>query len=335
VGEDPGKSDPTIPAPDPTPVPDPAADLHGFEAVDRLKKMQELMSPRTTAPGSKTRFAESIRGAILLHEREEQWSLGGNEALFGLVDESKRVAVSLASHPLCEQSVSSLRSTIGHEVAESVAEKANELSKRWNALRADAAGLRRLQSRLMGCLAYSESLTTADGPRSQEVARLRGPEGYLKPAGVKFYLDAAQTNPDSELNIGLYQFSPVSGGNIQSCIRSWNMVHAEEPELQLDRRADSATMIRRLGNAAQDFNAFCGVDKIAQIFFVQVNTLVARRTHPSNVIQLADGTLSMKEPQDRCVSLHFNSRAYNHFGPLQNSTRRNLSELLSCALDIE
>jgi hypothetical protein len=184
----------------------------------------------------------------------------------------------------------------------------------------------------MGCLAYTESLTTADGARSRQVALEHGPDEYAKPSGVKFYLDAAQTHPDSRLNIGLFQFSPASRGNIQSCIRNWNHLHGDDHSLRIDPVSDSATMIRRLGNASQDFNAFCGVDKIAQIFFVQVNTLSERRTHPANLLTLPDGTRRLKDPGDRCVSLHFNGRAYNHFGPLQNSTRKNLSELLSCVL---
>ncbi len=328
--------DPSDPAPV---IPEPQShelgfNLAAFAAVDRLKGRQELMTVRPTANGP-TRFADAIHQAIMLHEAPAAWSLGGNEGLFGLIEESGRSAVSLSSNPLCEHTVETLEATIGHAVPASVAEDATELARRWNALREDPVALRHLQSRLMGCLAYTESLTTADGTRSRQVALEHGPEGYEKPNGVKFYLDAAQTHPDSRLNIGLYQFSPASRGNIQACIRSWNAVHGSNASLQIDPRSDASTMIRRLGSASQDFNAFCGVDKIAQVFFVQVNTLNERRTHPANFITLPDGSHRLKEPRDRCVSLHFNGRAYNHFGPLQNSTRRNLSELLSCVLHEE
>ena len=88
-------------------------------------------------------------------------------------------------------------------------------------------------------------------------------------------------------------------------------------------------MTRLTGSPRQNFNAFCGVDKILQSFYVQVNTLKSQNTHPSNISRGA-----LINSDDRCVSLHFYAGySYNHFGPLQNTTRSNLDHLMTCTLD--
>jgi hypothetical protein len=184
-------------------------------------------------------------------------------------------------------------------------------------------------ARLMGCLAYSESLSTADTKTSEAVAKEVAPSDYSKPPGVKFYLDSKQVHPESRLNIGLYQFSPASRGNVQACLRNWNQWVGQDLGSSLPLEAPEADMIRLLGAADQEFNAFCGVNKIAQTFFVQVNTSSPQRTPLEN--RGSSGVL--KRPEDRCVTPFFNVRAYQHFGPLQNTTRRNLAEVLRCALD--
>jgi hypothetical protein len=85
-------------------------------------------------------------------------------------------------------------------------------------------------------------------------------------------------------------------------------------------------MIRVVGSSLQHFNAYCGVHKLLQTFSVQVNSSSTRNTHPDN---RSGGRL--KSSSERCVTPHFYAGwAYNHFGPLQNSTGSNLNKLLKC-----
>jgi len=68
------------------------------------------------------------------------------------------------------------------------------------------------------------------------------------------------------------------------------------------------TMTALLASSNQDFNIFCGVNKIVQTFAVQI-----------------DGV------KRSCVTLHIKSGyAYNHFGPLMNSTGANMASLYNC-----
>jgi len=147
------------------------------------------------------------------------------------------------------------------------------------------ANRRKAYTRLMMCLAYSESLGDADTSRSDTIASR---EGVSRNSGVKFYFDSLQTNPDSQINIGLYQFSPISGGNINPCI----------VDLGSNGR-DRKSLVNLIGEESQLWNARCGVHKILTLFYVSKNTSnTSRKAGPS------------------CVALH-NRNAYNHFGPLQ------------------
>lgn len=84
-------------------------------------------------------------------------------------------------------------------------------------------------------------------------------------------------------------------------------------------------MIKVLGSSYQSFNAFCGIHKVVQTFAIQVNTSSSSSTHPSN---------GGKTAANRCVTPHFYAgKAYNHFGPLQNSTGENMNSLYSCIED--
>lgn len=235
--------------------------------------------------------------------------------------------VSLISHAMCPVTAETLQSTLTNNVpSAAVIAKANQFVNRYNSLREqnNTLELHKLWGRFFMCLSYVESLTTADTNTSQNVADRYAPATYRKPAGVKFYEDSTQPLV-SRLNIGLYQFSPDSGGNIFPCIDQWNTLY---PTCQVAESGDQAEMIKTLGSSAQHFNAFCGVNKVQQTFSVQVNTSRASATHPSNKV----GT-NLKSAVNRCVSLHFRAGlAYNHFGPLQNSTGQNLEELLDCAL---
>jgi hypothetical protein len=174
--------------------------------------------------------------------------------------------------------------------------------------------------KFFGCLAYTESLTTADTSTSRNVASQYAASSYTKPDGVKFYIDPVQSQA-SKLNIGLFQFTPTYGGNINPCVKQWNK---EYPSCSIDGRTTD-DMINAVGSAGQRFNAYCGVHKLLQTFFVQSHSSQTKRTHPSN---FAGG---MKSPELRCVTPHIHaSLGYNHFGPLQNTTGTNLKKLMSC-----
>jgi hypothetical protein len=311
-----------------------------FVQADQNRGMSELLKRRGDYA-----FAEVIESAVRGHFDPRTPSLGGNEAVFSVNLSSERLSqVSLGSHPMCRVSGKSLKSTLGHDPGREVVSLINEFVAHHNEGRERILNARSeherlygwdamhlMYNKLMGCLAYTESLTTADQPASTALAKKVGPKGYSKPSGVKFYYDKAQKNPASALNIGLYQFAPDSNGNLQSCIRDWNQ---RWPGQLISERASKAELIRILGDSHQVFNAFCGVNKLTQSFHVQVNTTSSTRTHPANFNLNSRGKLTgLKAPADRCVSLHFHSsKTYNHFGPLQNSTRRNLRELLQCAL---
>lgn len=240
---------------------------------------------------------------------------------------------SLIRHPLCQVDQSSLSTIIKKVPSQNVIDKLNRFASSVNSLRRDVLSgdlgakkeLLSTWSRLFSCLAYAESLSTADSTTSKNVALKVAPAGYRKPAGVKFYEDPAQS-AESRLNIGLFQFTPNSNGNIQPCLRAWNAMHANKSSCQLNQKATQGELIKILGSSYQSFNAFCGVHKLVQTFAIQVNTNKASATHPANIV---GGKL--KPYEERCVTPHFQAgKAYNHFGPFQNSTGTNLDKLFSC-----
>jgi hypothetical protein len=246
--------------------------------------------------------------------------------------QEEMVKTSLLSHWFCPVSAASLKDTLRKHLpsaptiakAQSFTAKLNELRRL--AFRGDSQALldaHRLWSRFMMCLAYTESLTTADTGSSRSVASRYD---LHKPEGVKFYLDPAQKNPKSRFNIGLYQFAPDAGGNVQACLRAWN---ARYPGCPQNNGADFRELSGLLATSRQSFNAFCGVVKITDMFAVQANTRNPDNTDPAN--RMAGG--KMLDPDMRCVTPFFRSGAsYNHFGPLQNSTGSNLKELLDCTM---
>jgi hypothetical protein len=297
--------------------------------------MEELMARRKDSKGidecgvrspQGVRFAEQIAYAVSKHLTPRVSDLAGIEEIYGFHPASAK-AVSLTSHPFCVETSDTLKAIMFHEDIPSgdTIDKLNRMTAKLNAARlAGNAESTRLWTKFFGCLAYEESLTTADGPSSQKVARQVLHWGETKPDGVEFYNDPEQSNPASKLNIGLYQFSPLASGNIAPCIREWNKAF---PKCEIDVKASRTDLIRTLGSSAQSFNAYCGVDKLVQTFFVQANTQAASRLHPAN---------KGKESADRCVSLNFRaSLGYNHFGPLQNSTGKSLNHLVSCVLQGE
>jgi len=248
--------------------------------------------------------------------------------------------VSLLSQPVCSATAESLRrnmsttSRAANMPTSSTISRINTFSSRHNSLRAKAqkgdrealGDLKRHWAKFMGCLSYVESLSDPDVPRSDKLVREYAPSDYQRPRGVNFYYDVGQPI-ESALNIGLFQFSPGSSGNIQGCIRRWNKFH---PTCQVSPRSNNDEMIRILGSSRQAFNSFCGSNAILNTFYIQANTDNSYRTDASNI----NSNGSMKQPKDRCVSLHVRTgRSYNHFGPFHNSTGSNLDKLMSCVVD--
>lgn len=237
--------------------------------------------------------------------------------------------VSLVGHPLCTSTSSSLSKTLRNVPSQSVIDKLNRFEKKVNGLRTKAiAGdvgskkeLLQAWTKLFSCLGYTESLASSDSSTSRAVASRNAPSGYKKPSGVEFYEDTQQPEV-SRLNIGLYQFTPNSTGNIKPCLKAWNAVHSKEPSCKVSESGAKAEMIKIVGSSLQSFNAFCGVHKVIQTFSIQVNTTGTSATHPSN---------TGKKAEARCVTPNFYAgKAYNHFGPFQNSTGSNMNKLYSC-----
>lgn len=310
------------------------------------KSYRELLETRNAQAGHRVdscdphtdgrdRFAERVAFAVELKSQPSTAQLGYVASYFGLKsDINTYVKNSLLSHPLCTVSADTLKTTLGKNIpsAATIA-KLNTFANRMNEYRREALSGNRqgyvkaskLWSKYMMCLSYMESLTTANTTKSKAVAEEVGPSGYRRPAGVKFYQDMNQPEV-SRLNIGLFQFTPDSGGNIQACIREWNVLY---PHCSVSRTASKDELIRILGSSLQTFNAFCAAAKVTGMFSVQVNTSKAYNTHPANV--KSDGAL--KASAERCVSPHMSvGRSYNHFGPFQNSTGANLESLISCTL---
>lgn len=241
--------------------------------------------------------------------------------------------ISLYSQPMCRVTSSTLASTIGSSrvPGSSTIALLNQFVNKFNDLREKTLDgdneaeveINQLMTRFMSCLAYTESLTTADNSSSQRAAQKYAPSGYRKPAGVKFYEDPLQDEA-SRLNIGLFQFTPTGSGNVNPCLRQWNEFN---PSCSVATNSPRSELIRVFGSPQQSMNAFCGVNKLMQTFAIQVNTTSTRNTHPDNY---AGG---MKPQEQRCVTPFFYSGwAYQHFGPLMNSTGKNMNSLMTCVM---
>jgi hypothetical protein len=250
-------------------------------------------------------------------------------------------AVSLVSHPLCEESRATLGTTLrrsnGLTDAEigyvnAFADHANTAREAFLANPADRLPALRTWTALGTCLAYAESLGDPDTSTSRNRAQQLLGEHFEKPNGVKFYYDSGHENEASRWNIGLFQFVLFRGGNIQPCLVSWQAQGLPGGNVRSD--LDIEEMGHFVGSPGQSFNAFCGMNKIVQTLAINALTTDASRTHPSNRV---NGGL--KPSPQRCVSLH-NRRAYAHFGPLiRTSTSTagytsNLEKVMSCAVAV-
>ncbi len=353
VEDDPIEETPDIPTPSPvTPTPPTSADPIGdgswqenadyiADLVDGRFYNDELSKYRKAESYSRgdschtelqnaNRFADTISFFVNKLSTAQKVQIQGIASYYGMSSsDANYFPVSLTSHPLCRVSTGTLSNTIRNVPGSITAGLANRFAADHNRYRAQAlagdvagkTGLGKLWGTFFGCLSYSESLSTADTSSSANVASRYAPAGYRKPAGVKFYEDPAQ-NEASRLNIGMFQFTPTYTGNINPCFRQWNRDYPSCPIA----RGDQGQMIPVVGSSLQHFNAYCGVHKLLQTFAVQVNSSKTRNTHPDNI----SGS-SLKSAGQRCVTPHFYAGwAYNHFGPLQNSTGSNLNKLLRC-----
>ena len=283
---------------------------------------------------SHTLFSNQVSYYTQLMIKDIPPMVGFVGSLYGTSSNDKNYfPTSLIRHPLCIVNATSLSKTINKIPNSSTIDKINRFATELNNLREDVLNGDQLAkgkilsnwSRLFSCLAYAESLSTADTSTSKAVALRVAPSNYRKPAGVKFYDDPAQTEA-SRLNIGMFQFTPNAGGNIQPCLKAWNYLHEKKPQCQVNIKASQSELIKILGSSLQSFNAFCGVHKLIQTFAIQVNTTKTSATFPTNLL---NGKL--KPNEQRCVTPHFQAgKAYNHFGPFQNSTGQNLEKLFSC-----
>lgn len=348
------------PTPAPTPPPSGGANQSDYDAyfntgrqVDAHFSRSELQKSRAPASVASDKcvidqntesFSETIGWGVNVsfkpRRQELDYVATSSWDPFDMYNSKQEYApVSLSSHPLCSVDKASLsvilstNSTPAKMPSDQAIADVNTFVSRNNALRIKANNgdevakkdLDNLWVKFMGCLAYTESLGDADTSTSRSVADQHAPSDYDKPDGVKFYWDKNQPEV-SALNIGLFQFAPDAGGNIQGCLRNWNKMHQS---CQLPTKGSKGEMIKILGANRQAFNAFCGVNQILNTFSVQVNTRNSYRVHPANV--LSGG--SLKKSADRCVSLHVRTgRSYNHYGPFQNGTGTNLAKLMSCAV---
>jgi len=311
--------------------------------VDRIQNRSELAKVRELDGGfavdschsqldGQDRFSDSIAFSIDELSKGRKIQLQGLGSIFGYsTNPSTYKDVSLISHKLCDVTAASLKHTMGKRKqpiasTRALAQRFADDHNRYRAqhLNNNSQGtknFKRLWGRFFGCLAYTESLTTADTSTSERVADQFSSNSYRKPAGVKFYIDPRQSQA-SKLNIGLFQFTPSYGGNINPCVKQWNK---EYPSCQISSRTTNG-MIDAVGSSRQTFNAYCGVHKLVQTFFVQSHSNQTKRTHPDN---FKSG--SLKSAANRCVTPHIHaSLGYNHFGPLQNTTGSNLKKIMSC-----
>lgn len=342
-----------VPTPNPTPLPTPlptptphhtvwseVADELADE-VDYIQHSDELSKSRSIASVNEgdschpelkgsSRFADAIGFFVEELSKKQTVQIQGIAPYYHMSsDPSTYEKVSLISHELCPVTRSSLAKTIRRVPGQSTINLSNRFADDHNRYRklylnGDTEALVDLKKhwgKFFGCLAYVESLSSADSSRSYRVAAKYGPKGYTKPEGVEFYEDPYQ-NPVSRLNIGIFQFTPHYSGNINPCIKQWNR---DYPSCKTSSSSQSQ-LIPLIGSSLQHFNAYCGVHKLLQTFAVQVNSSSSINTHPNNKV-----SGSLKKGGDRCVTPHFYAgSAYNHFGPLQNSTGSNLHKLMKC-----
>lgn len=302
---------------------------------ERVRSMNHMVDTCHADIANFHSFAEMQNYFVIKHLENRPSQMQYHAGFFDTpTDINKIFPTSLISHEMCPIDKAGLTHTL--YIASRVPDddtilKINEFSNLSNTFRKNYLENPTYQNKLlvsqhwaklMKCLSYIESLTTADTNASIQTALNEAPPDYRKPAGVSFYRPSA----DAKLNIGAYQFDPSSTGNVRVCIRQWNVLF---PDCAVSLNADEDEMIRTLGSELQTFNIFCGIDKLSQMFSVQVNTTNSSRTSLVNNVNN-----NLKTPENRCVTINSSSEmGYNHFGPFQNSSGKNLKALMACYFD--
>jgi hypothetical protein len=327
------------------------------------------------AVGGQKNFLSAIEGGVRMSlvDRKIESNHIIDEA-YGLPGTEDSHPVSLISNELCVQDEAQIAAILGDDFVpnsqtvqalKNFAQASNEDRRR--ALAGDNQALAAFTTRwtqFMGCLAYSESLQTADSEgvdqRFQNALNkhptaepfFQNTAGQtVRPQGVlihedrqgEFFIELRKAAAEGSLNaerraelekqfepwpvVGMFQFDPKFFGNVAQCVHQWNKI-VDKPECKIEPRS-TADILRALASPGQTFNTFCGAQKIVQAFNSQVNTNMATGVDTSNI--LPGGRI--KAPKDRCVSLVARSgrgRIYSHFGPLRNSVKDNLGRLMGC-----
>jgi hypothetical protein len=193
--------------------------------------------------------------------------------------------------------------------------------------------MREIYFALFSSIAMEESLGDADNSQQGEFSKFFAEKydlgkKYVRPTGVKFYYDKEQSNEDSRYNVGLYQFTPRLGGNIDGCYFAWNNIMGKKHSDCKINLKNNTESFEHIAASDQVLNAFCGVNKYIQSLGIQVNAMSL--THPSaKVMQLThkDNIKSgstLKESKDRCITPFSHTRnSYMHFGVLGFTTYSN------------
>lgn len=249
-------------------------------------------------------FRQDSFGAMI--DEQVRWSLSGQNPFSSWMKRAFKITdpepVGLATHRMCSAGSVKLHkaptASLKIELGKFISQYNKKLEK------ADMGGIEQMWRRFFYCLAKEESLRNADSRIYEANARRLG---IVRPKGVVFHSDRMHVSGNS---IGVFQFAPVMDGNIRPCIELWNEKFSE---FKIPLRGDIKVAAKILGSSAQAFNIFCGVNKVVQSFYVQINSRNLKYTNQ----------------EKRCVT--FNKFAYLHFGPLMNSTGKNLESVLRCA----
>lgn len=207
---------------------------------------------------------------------------------------------------------------------------------------------------LLASMALHESLSDANNSQQEDLSKIFSQtygikNGYVRPSGVKFYYDKTQSEEVSRQNIGLYQFTPKRGGNVDACYHAWNNVMGKKSQAcKIDLKLSNKESFEFISASDQMFNAFCGANKLLQSFGVQVNATNLKNPSAS-AMQLTHSAnkdkKGLKETKDRCISpFVYSSNAYMHFGVLgfttysegkDNKPGSNTQSVLTTALDAQ
>lgn len=293
------------------------------------------------AAGQMSTFGDQITLEVFRHLVPSPVHLSKYVQTLYMTEDPKNRPLSLISHSLCPADRRNLEIILRKKdkLIDNEVNLAIGFRNRMNGLRDNPDDAARGWTAFAGCLAYAESLGDADDNNSRNRALELMGSGYVKPPGVKFYYDKLHSNKESRWNIGLFQFVLWRSGNIAPCIDGWRELGL--PGSAEIARLDEKGMGNFVASPSQSFNAFCGINKLIQSFFVQVYTDDPRRTHPAN--SLGNGTL--KAPAERCVSIH-DGRAYSHFSPqsrgyvykddefARSGNRSNFHKVMQCTMAV-